>query len=235
MTANISVALAKAGEDVLIIDGNLSGPNMSQHIGIDSHHATLNQVARGEAYVTQAVARHSSGVQVIPASLFEFDGEPSHLKQLSLDFLGKKDYIFIDSAPGTQHEATSAVEASDEVMLVANPDITSLTNCIGARQLADTKQRDIVGIVLNRIRNEHFERTADEAEAILGEPVLGAVPESHHIRQSVAEGEPLVHRDDSSVVSETIMDIAERIRGNIPPERGLGHDLRRYLHTTFYS
>ncbi|MFB6190618.1 MAG: AAA family ATPase, partial [Candidatus Nanohaloarchaea archaeon] len=101
MTANIGTALAQQGEDVLLIDGNFSGANMAQHFGLGFQDVSLNDVLEGEAYITQAVSKHPAGVSVLPASVLEFNAQPENLKHSIVEFLGDKDFVFIDAAAGT--------------------------------------------------------------------------------------------------------------------------------------
>jgi len=93
---------------------------------------------KGDAYITQAVAKHPEGVSILPASILEFNADADNLKHSLVDFLGQKDYVLIDAAAGTDQEVQAAVEASDEVLLVAHPELPSLTNCLGAKKACRT-------------------------------------------------------------------------------------------------
>jgi septum site-determining protein MinD len=221
LTANIGTSLAQQGHDVLIIDGNFSGANMSQHFGLGFQDVSLNDVLNGEAYITQAVSKHPAGVSVLPASVLEFNSNAENLKHSIVEFLGDKDFVFIDAAAGTDDEVQAAVEASDEVLLVSEPELPSLTNCLGAKKLAEQLDRDVLGLVLNSVRGEKSEVDRNDVEELVGTEIIGAVPDHKHVREGIALREPVVSYKPNSKASMAIEDIAYRIKGEEPPKRGL--------------
>lgn len=226
LTANLGTSLAQQGEDVLIIDGNFSGANMSQHLGIGFQDVSLNDVLNGEAYITQAVAKHPAGVSILPASILEFNANADNLKHAIVEFLGDKDFVFIDAAAGTDDEVQAAVEASDEVLLVAEPELPSLTNCLGAKKLAEQLDRDVIGLVLNSVRNEKSEVDLEDVKELMEVDIIGRVPDHPHVREGIALQEPVVSYKPNSKVSMAIEDVAYRLRGEEPPRRGLVSKLK---------
>lgn len=229
VTCNLGVKLSQMGHEVLIIDGNFSGANVSQHFGIGFQDVSLNQVLDGDAYITQAVAKHPAGVSVLPASILEFDANSDNLKHSLVEFLGDKDFVFIDAAAGVGDEVESAIEASDEVLLVSEPELPSLTNCIGARKLAEQMDRDILGLVLNGVRGEASQVGIEEAEKLVEVPVIGQIDDHKHVRESIALREPVTSVRPESKVSRQIEDLAHRMQGREPPERGLSEKVRLKL------
>ncbi|MFB6242298.1 MAG: cell division ATPase MinD [Candidatus Nanosalina sp.] len=226
MTSNIGVALSKHGEDVVIIDGNFSGANIAQHFGMGFQDVSLNDVLEGDAYITQAVSKHPEGVSVLPASILEFDSDAENLKHSLIDFLGDKDYIMIDAAAGVDEEVEAAIEASDEVLLVSKPELPALTNTLGAKKLAEQMDRDVIGLVLNEVRDEDHEVDVEDVEELVGEEVIGEVPDHKHVRESIALRDPVVSYKPDSRAAHAIEDVAYRIRGEEPPERGMGTHLK---------
>lgn len=231
LTANIGVAMAKQGHDVLIIDGNFSGANISQHFGIGFQDVSLNDVLDGQAYITQALSKHPAGVSVLPASILEFNASADNLKHSIVDFLGDKDFVLVDAAAGTDNEVQAAIESSDEVLLVSEPELPALTNCLGAKKLAEQMERDILGLVLNNVRGEKSEVDHEDIVDLVGENVIGRVPEHKHVREGIALREPVVSYKPNSQVSNAIHDVSYRIRGEEPPERGMGEKLRSRIQS----
>lgn len=226
MTSNLAVSLSQKGEEVLIIDGNFSGANLAQHFGIGFSDVTLNDVLNGDAYITQAVAKHPEGVSVIPASILEFSANADSLKHSIVEFLGDKDFVFIDAAAGIGDEVEAAIEASDEVLLVSEPELPALTNCLGAKKLAEQMNRDVIGLVVNGVRNERSEVSREDIEDLMETPVIGAVPDHKHVREAIALREPVVSYKPNSRASLAIEDVAHRVKGEEPPERGMVHRLK---------
>lgn len=226
VTANIGVSLSQQGEEVLIIDGNFSGANMSQHFGLGFQEVSLNDVLQGEAYITQAVAKHPAGVSVLPASILEFSSEAGNLKHSLVEFLGDKDFVFIDAAAGTGEEVQAAVEASDEVLLVSEPELPALTNCLGAKKLAEQLDREVLGLVLNSVREEKAEVNRSDVEDLVGTEIIGTVPDHKHVREGIALREPVASYKPNSPASKAIEEVAYEVKGEEPPERGLTEKLR---------
>ncbi|MFB6215863.1 MAG: cellulose synthase operon protein YhjQ/BcsQ, partial [Candidatus Aenigmatarchaeota archaeon] len=227
--ANVGVALSQQGHDVLIIDGNFSGANMAQHFGIGFQDVSLNDVLDGNAYITQAIAKHPAGVSVLPASILEFNASADNLKHSIVEFLGDKDYVLIDSAAGTDDEVQAAVEASDEVLLVSEAELPSLTNCLGAKKLAEQLDRDVAGLVINSVRGEKSEVDEEDIVELMETEIIGKVPDHKHVREGIALREPVVSYKPKSQVSRAIHDVAYRIKGEEPPKRGLSEKMRSRL------
>lgn len=230
MTANLGAALSQHGEDVLIIDGNFSGANMSQHFGLGFQDVSLNDVLDGEAYITQAVSRHPSGVSVLPASVLEFNATAENLKHSIVEFLGDKDFVFIDAAAGTDDEVQAAIEASDEVLLVSEPELPSLTNCLGAKKLAEQLDRDVLGLVLNSVRGEKSEVEMDDVNDLIETDIIGKVPDHPHVREGIALREPVVSYKPNSRATMAIEDVAYQLKGEEPPSRGIRTQLKMKMN-----
>lgn len=226
MSVNVGTSLAQQGYEVLIIDGNFSGANVSQHMGLGFQEISLNDVLQGEAYITQAVTKHSEGVSVLPANILDFQGNAENLKHSLVDFLGDKDFVFIDSAAGINEEVQASIEASDEVLLVAEPELPALTNCLGAKKIAEQLDRDVLGLVLNGVRDERSEVSDEDVIDLMETGIIGKVPDHKHVREGIALREPVVSYRPESRVSKKIENVAHRIRGEEPPERGVGERLK---------
>jgi septum site-determining protein MinD len=229
VTANLGVALAQQDEDVLIIDGNFTGANISQHFGLGFQDVSLNDVLEGEAYITQAVAKHPEGVSILPASVLEFGGNAEKLKHSLIDFLGDKDFVLIDAAAGTDDEVQAAIEASDEVLLVSHPELPALTNTLGAKKLAEEMDREILGVVMNMVRDEKSEVEEEDIYELLEEDIIGKIPDHKHVREGIALRKPVVSYKPDSKASYAVKDVAHRLKGREPPQRPLQQRLKMRL------
>lgn len=221
VTSNLGVSLAQQGHDVLLIDGNFTGANMAQHFGLGFQDVSLNDVLSGEAYITQAVSKHPAGVSILPASILEFSADSESLKHTLVEFLGDKDFVLIDAGAGTSEEVEYAIEASDEVLLVSEPELPSLTNCLGAKKLAEQLDREVIGLVLNSVREEKSEVDEEDIKNLIETDIIGRVPDHRHVREGIALREPVVSYKPNSEASHAIKDVGHRIKGNVPPKRTL--------------
>src|SRR3990167_671923 len=66
---NLGTALNSFGKEVIIIDANLTTPNVGLHLGAPIVPVNLNHVMQGKAKVTDAIYEHESGTKIIPSSL----------------------------------------------------------------------------------------------------------------------------------------------------------------------
>lgn len=230
VTSNLGVSLSQQGEDVLVIDGNFSGANVAQHFGLGFQDVSLNEVLDGQAYITQAVAKHPAGVEVLPASVLDFNADAENLKHTLVDFLGEKDFVLIDAAAGVGEEVEAAIEASDEVLLVSKPELPALTNTLGAKKLAEQLERDVVGLVLNQVRGERSEVEEEDVVDLVGEDIIGEIPDHEHVREGIALREPVTSYKPNSRASKAIEDIAYRMKGQEPPRRGLQERLKMHFN-----
>src|SRR3989344_437446 len=66
---NLAAALNSFGKDVIIVDANLTTPNVGLHFGAPIVPISLNHVLSGKAKVIDALYEHKSGTKIMPSSL----------------------------------------------------------------------------------------------------------------------------------------------------------------------
>src|SRR3989338_3248141 len=66
---NLGAALNAFGKEVIIVDANLTTPNVGLHLGAPLVPVSLNHVLLGKADITDAIYEHASGTKIIPSSL----------------------------------------------------------------------------------------------------------------------------------------------------------------------
>ena len=128
---NLGAAMNYFGENVLIVDGNLSTPNLGIHLNSPEVPINLNQVLQEKADVFEAVYEHESGIKIIPSSLSIKELKkikPAKIKDFKKDFKKISNYIIVDSAATLGDEAKSMIEMADELIIVTNPEIPAITD-----------------------------------------------------------------------------------------------------------
>src|SRR3989338_3244179 len=124
---NLATALNSFGKEVIIVDGNLTTPNVGLHLGAPIVPVSLNHVLLGKAEIGDAIYEHESGTKVVPSSLSIKELrrlDHGKLKEVSRKLKKIADYVILDSAAGLGEEAIAAMEAADELIIVTNPEIT---------------------------------------------------------------------------------------------------------------
>ncbi len=194
LTTNLAASLANDGKKVVVVDANLSAPNLAVHLGIPTASlVTLNDVLKHNAFITHALYRHPSGFYVVPADLDEIERNYGGLKRALKQLLGNADIVILDAAPGVNKEVEAAVKMADEVLLVTTPDEASLRNVMLLKRRIDELGKDIAGVVVNQAKNVHYELTDKEIEERLGVRVLGRIRYHRKFRESIALGVPFVN------------------------------------------
>src|SRR3989304_5349675 len=66
---NLATALNFFGKEVIIVDANLTTPNVGLHLGAPIVPISLNHVLQGKAKIQDAIYEHESGTKILPSSL----------------------------------------------------------------------------------------------------------------------------------------------------------------------
>lgn len=216
VTSNVGAALTQFGSDTIVLDANLTNPNLGFHLGIPLYPKTLHDVLKGEAHITEAMYIHNSGLRVVPAGLSIddlVDTSPENLSDVLLDTVGEPDFVLVDSAAGLGNESINAIEASDEVLVVTNPNLPSVTDALKTVNVAEEAGTDVIGVVLNRVKDHDSELDTGEVESMIGYEVLTEVPEHDKLQEALAVKKPVVHHDPDHHVSERFKGVAAEIAG----------------------
>jgi len=213
---NLGAAMNYFGEDVLIIDGNLSTPNIGVHLNSPEVPIDLNKVLHGKAEAQEAVYEHQSGFKVMPASLSMKElkkMQPEKFKDFKKDFKKLSNYIIIDCAAGLGHEASSVMDSADEIIIVSNPEIAAITDALKAVKLAQEKKKKVLGVIMTRVRKNKIEMQPDEVKDMLEVPILGMVPEDLSVQEALRLRDAVVHTHPKSKPARAYKEIAANILG----------------------
>ncbi|KYC51978.1 MAG: hypothetical protein AMQ74_00918 [Candidatus Methanofastidiosum methylothiophilum] len=99
------------------------------------------------------------------------------------------------------------------MLLIVNPEITSLSDALKIKLVAEKLGTRILGVIVNRVRGDPTEVSGPEIEAILELRIIGNIPEDPIVKKSTTLGKPFVLLDPKSPASLAIKDIATKIAG----------------------
>lgn len=213
---NLGAALNHFGKDVLIVDANMSTPNVGIHLNSPEVPISLNHVLNDKAHLIDSVYEHESGVKIIPSSLSMKELKkikPEKIKNLKKDFQKISDYIILDSAAGLGNEATSAINAADELVLVTNPEMPAITDALKAIKLAEEMKKPITGIIITRVRKNKSELSAETVKEMLEVPILGMIPEDEVMQFALRQKNAVLHTHPKSKPSRAYKEIAAKLIG----------------------
>lgn len=211
---NLGAAMHAFGKDVLIIDGNLSTPNLGVHLGSPEVPINLNHVLSKKADAFEAVYEHDSGLKIMPSSLSIKELEkikPEKLKEFKKDFRKISDIVLIDCAAGLCSEAKSAIEIADELVVVTNPEMPAITDALKTIKLAEQLKKPIKGVVITRVKKDKIEMQPDVVKEMLEAPILGMIPEDVFVSKSLSQKDSVVNSFPKSKSSRAYKEIAAKL------------------------
>ena len=215
ITANLGASLAEMGKDVVVLDANLTTPNLGMHLGMPLYPVTLHDVLKGKASINDAIYEHEKGLKIIPAgiSLRDLRGvDARDLPNTMLDLLGNTDIVLVDTAAGLGREALSALEAADEILLVTNPEMTSVTDALKAVKLSEQVGTKPIGVVVNKRKGKSHEMSSDDIQLMLdGLEIVGEIPDDIDVQKSVAVRRPVVYNIPNSDAAYNIRKLASTV------------------------
>ena len=216
LVSNLSAALTKFNQSVIAVDSNLTTSNLSLHLGIPFYPKTIQDVLNGDAELKEALYYHPSGFYVLPAdfSLTKLRKvKPNDFMGIFYNLVGRADFILIDCAAGLGREALAAIEASDEMIVCTNPELTAVMDALKLIKITQKLGTDCIGVVVNRIRKEKGELSLEYIKSFLNLPILGHIPEDPEIRTAIANKETIITYNPRAKSSYYIKSIASKLLG----------------------
>lgn len=211
---NLAAAINHFKENVLIIDGNLTTPNVGLHLGSPEAPINLNHVLLEKADPIEAVYEHESGIKIVPSSLSIKELKKikyEKLKELKNDFKEIADYVIVDSAAGLGIEAINSIEIADELIIVTNPELPAITDALKTIKLAEQMKRPVLGVIVTRVKKNNFELKPETVKEMLEVPILGMIPEDTKVQSSLSLKDSVIHIYPKSNSARAYKEIAAKI------------------------
>ncbi|MCH8945565.1 MAG: cell division ATPase MinD [Nanoarchaeota archaeon] len=211
---NLGAAINYFNKDVLVIDGNLTTPNVGIQLGSPEVPINLNHVLLGKAEAFEAVYEHESGIKIIPSSLSIKELKKiksSKLKNFKKDFKKISDIVIIDSAAGLGEEALSAMELADEIILITNPEMTAITDALKTIKLANQMKKPVMGVIITKVRKDDIEMQPETVKEMLEIPILGMIPHDMDVKRSLNLKDAVVNTHPKSKSARAYKEIAAKI------------------------
>ena len=234
LTANLAVALARAGQRVCVLDADLGLANLDVVLGL-SPKVSLLHVLRGERRLADVIVEGPAGIRIIPAaSGFEELTALAPSERLRLleevDALdGSLDVLLVDTAAGISSNVLYFTAAAAEALIVITPEPTALTDAYAlVKVLAARHGRREFLVVVNMAAGPAdaeaaFARLARVAERFLRVRLEyhGYVPYDDALPRAVRQQQPVVLAAPGTPASLALVELARRLIGR-PPARPSG-------------
>jgi flagellar biosynthesis protein FlhG len=236
ISANLAIALGEMGFRAAIIDADFGLANVEVLFGAMPRFKLADAV-RGEKTIAQILCDGPAGVKFISGGtgveeLVRLDSEQAAALIAGLsDVDGEFDAIIIDTGAGLSDTVQCMSLAADEVIVVATPEPTSVTDAYALIKLLSSRDREkALRLIVNRAEtpgeaDDIARKLAQVAARFLDVELrgLGYVLSDPAVVRSVKQQTPFLIGYPRSRASVCVRDIAARLMdGGAPPGAGDG-------------
>ena len=223
-STNLAVALALAGQKVLVIDLDLQFGDVALCLGLPPEKTMYDLAISGgsldEDKLADYVMTHDTGVDVLLAP-----ARPDQASAITIELLrdvlvvarGVYDFVIADTPPGFTAEVIATIDASSDLVMVGTLDSLSLKNTkLGLETLGlmdyDPKK---IQLVLNRA-DTRVGISQHDVVAVLGSEPNVFIPSDREIPRSVNEGIPITLSRPQSYAAASFHDLASIFATHVP-------------------
>lgn len=231
-TLNLGTALALLGKKTVVLDADIGMANLGLLIGLERSKITLHEVMSGSANIKEAIYDGPGGLKVVPSglSLTGFQkSNPDILKDAMSTLVDGMDFLLIDTPAGISRDGVIPLAIADQVILVVNPELTSMADALKTKALTEMLGRTVEGAVLNRATLEKTEINRNKVSELLGVKILEMIPEDANMRLSAAFKMPIVIKSPNSPASIAYKRLAAQLAGEKYIETKVEKDGRSFV------
>ncbi len=211
---------ASAVARTVLVDLNLEAGDLPLFLGLDPKYSIADMVARhgrlDERLISVFVTPYSTNLHLLaaPKEVDPIDKiKPEHVFEVLQRLRECYEYVVLDPQHTFDAITLTALEQSDEVVLVLTLDIPAIRSAQRALQIFDRVgyPRTKVRIVVNRW-SKQIDLDLRRVEKLLGKPVIGSLPSDYRtVVNSINLGTPLVRSDSRSKIAQEIKRVAHAL------------------------
>jgi flagellar biosynthesis protein FlhG len=234
VSANLAAALAKLGLRVLVLDADLGLANLDVVLNLYPK-ITLHDVFTGKAKLEEAIIRAPGGFSVLLAGsgMVEYSRLTPEVRDDFLRIMNglvpHYDVVLLDTGAGISDVVLFAVSLASEVVVVATPEPTSLTDAYATiKVLVGQQKRQSIRMVINqtarlgdgRAITVQLQQVLDRFVATdPAHPVklvhMGDIPADISVRQAVMRRQLLMQTTPSCPAALAISQLALKLESSV--------------------
>lgn len=224
-TANISVALSRLDQRVVMLDADIGLRNLDVVTGLENRIVyDIVDVVEGRCNLKQALIKHKQfpSLYLIPAAQTRDKTaiSPADMLDIVAKLKPEFDFIIIDSPAGIERGFRNAVAPADEVLIVTNPEVSAVRDADRIIGLLEAENKEPGKLIINRLKPDMVKKgemlSADDITDILALDIIGIVPEDEFVIPASNSGVPVTLNEDSKA-GLAFQNIARRLLGqNVP-------------------
>ncbi len=220
ISVNVALYLARQGYRTCLFDADMGLANVDILMGLYPEY-TLEDVFLNHKSMEEIIIKDPSGIDIIPGGSGVqklADPDPDDVDRLikSLSKLGEYDYFIFDTSAGISPSVVAFCMASPEVILVINPEPTSLTDAYSLlKVLCMNNFSGTAMLVINQcmsmeIADKLYSKFKEVVNKYLKIEVLplGTIPPDRRIVTAVKEQKPLMAAFPDSDAAKGIKNIS---------------------------
>jgi len=228
ISLNLAIQLTRMGKKVVVFDADFGLANIEVMLGVRPQYNLADMMFHGKELsdiLTQGEEGISfisggSGIQELASMNRE---QVMFLTSRLIDLDEFADVIIVDTGAGISDSVLEFVLASSEVLLVATPEPTSITDAYALlkalnRKTEFVKEDTAIRMISNRVKSEAegqnlYEKMSVVSDKFLSIPItyMGAVPMDEQITKAVMRQKPVSVINPDAPAAKAIKQIAKRL------------------------
>lgn len=253
ISVNLAIELARMGKRVLIMDVDFGLANIEVMLGIRPEYNLADMMFRGKS-LADIVIKGPEGIGFISGgsgiheltSLTREQIVNLTMRLVELDEMA--DIVIIDTGAGIADAVLEFVSASTEVLLVATPEPTSITDAYALlktlyRKSEFSAENTRIKVIANRVTaqnegRELFEKINLVVKKFLkfGMEYLGDIPQDEQVSKAIIRQKPVVLSAPDSGAGKALRKLATKLAGaSVPPpdeRKGIAQLFGNLIRTT---
>jgi pilus assembly protein CpaE len=224
IAVNLALALTQKGaRRVCLIDLDLAFGDVAITMQLFPTHSIEQAIGSEESIDVEMLdgllTRHQDSLMVLAAPPHPDTRErvsPLLVSRIIRTLRETFDYVVIDMAPTFDEQVLTALDETDEVVLIATLDVPTLKNVKVAVETFDALHiaRDNRHLILNRADDE-VGINADKVEGILGMSVVAEIPSSFEVAAATNAGTPVIVSAPEHQLSVAVTKLAGTLAGEM--------------------
>lgn len=242
ISINLAIWLTRAGKRVVVFDADFGLANIEVMLGIRPQYNLADLMFRGKELkdiITPGPENISfisggSGIQELARMNRE---QVMYLTRKLVELDAFADLIIIDTGAGIADNVMEFVVASSEVLLVATPEPTSITDAYALlkalnRKSEFSKSSTAIKMIANRVKNEEdgknlYENMSSVVDKFLNISLqyMGSIPQDDQVSKAVMRQKPISITNPNAPSAKALQQLAyqlyEKKTDSVKEEKGI--------------
>ena len=239
IAVNLAIQIQRLGKRVIILDADFGLANIEVMLGIRPQYNLADLMFRGKT-LNEIITRGPEGVGFISGGsgiqeLARMTKEQvMYLTQKLVELDSLADVIIVDTGAGIADNVLEFVTASSEVILVATPEPTSITDAYALlkalnRRAGFSREHTSIKMISNRVGTEAEGRNLYEKMSVVVDKFLniqpeflGIIPQDDMISKAVMVQKPITMAYPNSPAAKALQTIAGKLCDGMQQESKKG-------------